>query len=293
MKKLGISAIGIIEKLGIDNGLEHVKHCGFNAIDFGLERFTLNDEIYSNENTFIEYFSLIKEKADSLDLEISQTHGRCETYLPQNTIHNNEVDKLNQLDFKATAILGAPACVVHFPNSTAWGNTSGEIMHEYTTKMFSNLVPVAEKYNVKIALETFGAARVKGARIRDFFADPKEFKRQYDQINTSLKTICLDTGHTHEAESFWVPTPEEMIKILGKDISLLHLHDNTGHWDDHLLPGMGNINWQKVFSALEEIGYNGVYNCELRLDFFGNLLKDALAFYGSYMRKFLDNNGKI
>ena len=89
-----------------------------------------------------------------------------------------------------------------------------------------------------------------------------------------------------------MPAPEEMIRILGKDISILHLHDNSGHWDDHLLPGMGNINWPAVFEALEAIGYSGVYNFELALRF-GNMTEEFVRFAGKYLRSFVDCNGDL
>jgi sugar phosphate isomerase/epimerase len=105
--------------------------------------------------------------------------------------------------------------------------------------------------------------------------------------------MCVDSGHTHEAESFWVPPPEEMIRILGKDVTILHLHDNNGHYDDHLLPGQGNINWPAVFESLEDIGYGGVYNFELANNFAGRLLEDYMHFIGKYLRAFVDNCGNL
>ena len=159
--------------------------------------------------------------------------------------------------------------------------------------MYEKAIPFAEKYKVNIALETFGAANVKGARIRDFFADPIVFKRQFDMLDTSYKTMCVDSGHTHEAESFWVPSPAEMIRFLGKDVTILHLHDNNGHYDDHLLPGQGNINWKDTFEALDDIGYNGVYNFELALKFAGSMLEEYTYFIGRYLRRLVDNYGKV
>ena len=166
-------------------------------------------------------------------------------------------------------------------------------MHAISAEMFDKFIPAAEKYGVNIAMETFGAARVSGARVRDFFADHREFLYQFDRLKTEYKTACVDTGHTHEAESFWVIPPEEMIRTLGSRVSLLHLHDNSGHWDDHLLPGMGNIKWQAVFSALEEIGYKGVYNFELAIGFAGSMLEEYMAFIGKYLRRFVDNGGNV
>jgi len=293
MKKIGISCQRILAKYGIERGLEIIRESGFDAVDFSMERYKLGDAVYGgSEDAFYSHFDAIRRKAESLGLEISQTHGRCVTYFQDDEEHNEEIRRLSELDLKGSAVLGSPACVIHFINSTRWGKQPAALMRSESARMFDDLIPYAEKYRVRIALETFGVARVSGARIRDFFADPAEFRMQYDRMDTPWKTICVDTGHTHEAESFWVPPPEEMIRLLGSDISILHLHDNSGHWDDHLLPGMGNIRWPEVFGALDEVGYTGVYNFELAIRF-GSMTEDFVRFAGKYLRAFVDGNGKV
>ena len=293
MKKIGISCRALLVQYGIDRGLEIVKESGFDAVDIGLGGYPLDKGVYSkSEDEFVSYFTAMREKAESLGLEISQTHGRTGTYWPEDEAHNEEVRRLTELDLKASSILGSPCCVIHFPNSSRWDKQPPDVMRKVSSDMFDTFIPWAEEYKVKIALETFGAARIKGARIRDFFADPTEFKWQYDHMNTTYKTMCVDTGHTHEAESFWVPPPEDMIRILGSDISVLHLHDNNSHWDDHLLPCQGNINWPAVFDALDDIGYTGVYNFELAMRF-GCMLEEFVRFAGKYLRAFVDGHGSL
>ena len=293
MKKIGISCGGLVRTYGLDRALEICKESGFDAIDVDLNSRNLKDAVYGgSDDAFESYFTHFKEKAKDLELEISQSHGRCGTYVPDNYEDNETVRRLVEKDMRATAILGAPACVQHFMNTTRWGKQPAEVMRNAGLNMYRDFIPYAEKYNVKIAIETFGAARIQGARIRDFFADPNEFKYQFDKMDTEYKTMCVDTGHTHEAESFWVPSPEEYIRILGSDVTLLHLHDNNGHYDDHLLPGMGNINWQKVFDSLDDIGYKGVYNFELSLKF-GKLNEQFVNFAGRYLRRFVDERGVL
>ena len=294
MKKIGISCASLCKRYGIERGLEICKESGFDAVDFNLEVYNLEDDIYGgSEDAFESHFDMIKRKAAELELEISQTHGRCRTYFPDDEASKDWTHRICDRDLHATSLLGAPACVIHFINSTRWGKQPADVMRSASSEMYDNIVPFAEKYKAKIAMETFGAARINGARIRDFFADPIEFKMQYDRLDTQHKTICVDTGHTHEAESFWVPPPEEMIRILGSDISLLHLHDNSGHWDDHLMPGAGNINWPAVFDALDEVGYKGVYNFELKIRYAGALLEEYTNFLGKYLRAFVDKRGKL
>ena len=292
MKKIGISCRALIKQYGIERGLEICKESGFDAVDYSIENYKPEDEIYGgSDDAFESHFAAIKEKAASLELEISQTHGRCVTYWPNDPAHNEWVDRVCKLDLRATAALGAPSCVVHFPNNSRWGKQPPELMHEVAAKLYDTLIPSAEQYQVNIAMETFGATKFAGVTSREFFADPTEFMRQFNRLDTKYKTICVDTGHTHEAEIFWVPSPEEIIRIFGKNISILHLHDNHGHYDEHNLPGMGNINWPAVFSALDEVGYSGVYNFELSLFFAGSMLEDFVNFAGKYLRRFVDNNG--
>ena len=294
MKKIGLTCNTVLKRYGIDRGLEICKESGFDAIDFGFGSYTLKEGIYTaSDDEFQSHFAAIKKKADDLELIISQTHGRTGTYWPGDEQHNADVDRYCELDLRASSILGSPSCVIHFINNTRWGKQTPEFLHQTSGEMFDKMIPFAEKYKVNIALETFGAAKIQGARIRDFFADPREFKYQFDRLNTQYKTMCVDSGHTHEAESFWVPPPEEMIRILGKDVTILHLHDNNGHYDDHLLPGQGNINWPAVFESLEDIGYSGVYNFELANGFAGRLLEDYMHFIGKYLREFVDSCGSV
>jgi len=294
MKKLSINIYDAIPVYGLDRAFEMCKKSGFDAIDFDLSYYSLEKGIYAaSDDEFEEHFHNIRKTAGKYDLVVGQTHGRCETYDPVDESRYEWTHKITEKDMKASAILGAPSCVVHFINTTRWGKKTPELMRSVSDEMFANIIPFAEQYKVNIAIETFGAARIKGERIRDFFADHNEFLGQFDRMNTQYKTMCVDTGHIHEAGSFWVLPVDEYIRALGKNITLLHLHDNCGHWDDHQLPGTGTVKWRPVFEALEDIGYNGTYNCELNLMRYGNCIEEFLEFAGKYMRKFVDNRGDL
>ena len=43
----------------------------------------------------------------------------------------------------------------------------------------------------------------------------------------------------------------------------MHLHDNHGSLDEHLLPYDGTINWEHVISKLKECNYNSYVTLEL------------------------------
>lgn len=66
--------------------------------------------------------------------------------------------------------------------------------------------------------------------------------------------VCWDTGHANLSEGI---NQEESIRKLGSRLKCLHIHDNHGKFDEHILPMMGTINWRAIIAALREIGYTG------------------------------------
>lgn len=70
--------------------------------------------------------------------------------------------------------------------------------------------------------------------------------------------ICFDAGHCHA--HFNDEFPFEKFK---DRIFAVHLHDNHGEKDEHLLPFDGTINWSSYLTSLKENGYNGPLTMEL------------------------------
>ena len=77
--------------------------------------------------------------------------------------------------------------------------------------------------------------------------------------------ICLDTGHLRLAqERGLAQTHREFIEKAGPRLKALHIADNDGTYDEHIMPfGLGKINWQEVVGALKEFGYRDLFNLEI------------------------------
>jgi len=57
--------------------------------------------------------------------------------------------------------------------------------------------------------------------------------------------FCLDTGHYNLAGE-----QADMLSEMATDITELHIHDNDGKKDSHLVPGRGVINWRDLFGLI-------------------------------------------
>jgi sugar phosphate isomerase/epimerase len=64
--------------------------------------------------------------------------------------------------------------------------------------------------------------------------------------------ICLDFGHAH-LDGDLVDT----IDIVSEHLAAVHVHDNQGRVDDHLLPFEGTIDWPGALTGIQKVGYDG------------------------------------
>jgi sugar phosphate isomerase/epimerase len=81
-----------------------------------------------------------------------------------------------------------------------------------------------------------------------------------NSVESDKLAICLDTGHLNLIKG----DQGEFIRKCGAKLQALHIADNLGVNDDHILPySAGTVNWQGVMSALKAINYNKLFNFEV------------------------------
>lgn len=76
--------------------------------------------------------------------------------------------------------------------------------------------------------------------------------------------VCFDVGHANIRPGGERADPAGEIRALGGLVLSLHLNDNDGRGDLHLLPGEGTVDWGEVMRALGEVGYEGPFLFEVK-----------------------------
>jgi len=80
-----------------------------------------------------------------------------------------------------------------------------------------------------------------------------------DELESDRFGILLDTGHCHvNGEDL----SSAVLKCRGVPLHI-HIDDNNGDFDSHLIPGRGTIDFGALRKALSEIGYDGYVSAEL------------------------------
>ena len=296
IKSVGLSVGDLQRKYGDIKALEIAANAGADSVDFVLcadiNDYRNKDSLYSKGfEATAEYYTAVKKRADELGIIIGQTHGKMSGFVNKKA-EDDALVKNSEYDCFATAILGAGVCVVHNSTSIFLGpDPDSALMHRLSFDMFRRIIPFAAKNKIKIATETFGdAVRFSAC---DFFGNIDEFEKAYNAVAAcdELKehfTVCVDTGHSNKAMRYGNPTPADVIRRLGKSVTVLHLNDNDTLTDQHKIPKTGCIDWNGVMDALDEIGYGGIYNMELNLRHFGdNFLIETAEFAVKVMRNML------
>jgi len=115
---------------------------------------------------------------------------------------------------------------------------------------FKRIADRAERSGVNVAVENMCSA--KGIAKATYVLE---------QIDAPRLGFCFDSGH-HNARK----APEEdMLARFGHRLMSLHLHDNHGARDEHLLPFDGTTDWPTQMRAIAKTGYRGPTTLEVTL----------------------------
>jgi sugar phosphate isomerase/epimerase len=109
---------------------------------------------------------------------------------------------------------------------------------------------IAEKNGVQLLMEP---------RTGEVVSNSDALLRILEAVGSENFGVILDTAHQHAAKEILPLSVEK----LGKNIKYVHVADNDGGSDRHLVPGDGTIDWEEIFVSLKKIGYDGYYAIDL------------------------------
>lgn len=124
-------------------------------------------------------------------------------------------------------------------------------------RIYDDMVEQAAKLGIGVAFENM--IEFPGTPYR-FAARPEELVALCDSYNDPHVGLCWDFGHGHLMVT---DRHEEALRMLGSRLKVTHVHDNLAVRDDHFLPFMGSIEWEKLMPILKEIHFSGNLNLEI------------------------------
>jgi len=254
--KIGICASSY-GKYPLEERYKIMRAHGYESTDFGMSDtesapYTLSDA---------EAASMLqahRKAAEEAGIEISQVHGPWR-WPPQDGTEEDRAERMEKMKrcLHYTVLLGCKYMVVH-PIMPFHINDIGTGKEETTWQInmdyYRELLQTAREENVIIALENMPMPQFS-------IGSPEQILQFVTEINDAYMKVCLDTGHVSVYDK---RQPSEAVYVLGNWIKVLHIHDNGGRGDEHLLPyaRTGVIDWPAFGRALRDIGYTGTFSYE-------------------------------
>ena len=251
----------VSDQIGIEKSVQMLIDVGFPCIDISM--FNMQDFPFVDGYKEIAY--KIRAMADSKGVVFNQAHAPFCGDIVNYT--KNLVPKFPR-SMEVCRILGVKCIVVHPLQVIPYYNHEEE-MFEKNMEFYSQLVPLAKEYGVKIGIENMWQRHLVTNRICDDVCEPPaELCRYFDTLNERFPgvfTVCLDIGHV----ALCGREPEDAIYTLGSRIGALHVHDVDYIDDLHTLPGVGKLKWDRICKALADIDYRGEFTLEANSFFDG------------------------
>lgn len=229
--------------------LRLIYEAGFRYADynFGCD-YETRTGVYSAD--YLSYFDEVARAAKEIGITLIQAHSPMGAPLGED---NGQFirDTIRCID--ACGAWGIPNIVVHS------GYLPGLSKEETIAKnkdFYAPLLKAAEPYGVNVLVENFNKMHIPGLYWID---NAPDLLAMVEAVDHPLFHAVWDTGHANLQE---MPQDEAM-RTLGKHIRALHVQDNLGDKDTHLVPFLGTMNLDAVMNGLLDIGYNGYFTFEV------------------------------
>lgn len=220
--------------------IEACAQAGFTHIDITLASCCDPAHPFAGEQ-YQTWLDGVTEALARTGLAVNQTH----------TVFYKHIDAPERLAFyermvdrclQASARLQAPWTVMHIlrPIDLALDR---EEKDEALARNAAYFLPYGEKarrYGVGIAIEN---------GLTGFFHSADELLALLDRLNDPVFGLCWDTGHAN------ITGQDQAAAILrmNENLKCLHINDNDGARDQHLLPAFGTVDFAPIMDALHRL----------------------------------------
>lgn len=302
MHRLGINSGGVFRAFGIEEGFRQIALAGFDSVDLDLTwllpvRWPYTDPACKpvseyekmTDGALLKYMSRYKDAAERYGVNIGQAHAVDPPFI-NDPADDERLLRMIQRTIMICGYLGCRYLIIHPAHCEYDANTMTEDDEwKANMHMFGECIPWLKEYGVTACLENMYIERA-GKTYSSICQCPHEANRYIDELNRLAGekrfAFCLDTGHALMVGM----QLNNVIRTLGSRLETLHINDNDGAHDLHMMPLTGITHWDKVYEGLKEIGYSGTLNFELYMNFPREIMPEAMRFVAAVGRMM---SGKI
>lgn len=241
-----------------DETIRVIAQAGFDGVDLGFVSYGRPGMPMAIPE-WRDWVAQRKAVADECGIQVNLGHAHYYSPVDAASYTQEDWERVTGMvmrDIEAAGICKAPWIVVHPDTHLKDGNYSRKESLRKEYERFSRLGEHAAKFGVGLAIENMPEASQR----RRFCGSHEDLLELLDLLGDDERFgVCWDTGH---ANLNTIDQGKALMEI-GSRLRALHINDNMGKKDDHVLPFLGNVNWQPIMQALHDIDYQGAFNYEI------------------------------
>ena len=217
-----------------EKAIDRLAALGYEGIDMGFDYWVFEGSPFLGED-YLGWAKSLRAHADAVGIPYTHAHAPAEADNYEYAVRS----------IRAAAVLGARYLVVHpvFRYENGAPIKSRSRFWAINAALVEKLLPVAAECGVTLLAENL---------LSGVCADPRAVAGLVKRVDSPWFGWCFDVGHAHVSGY----TPDILKACAAVPISL-HIQDNGGTGDEHLIPGDGTVDWDLFLFVLKEIGYLG------------------------------------
>lgn len=238
--------------------IEQCAKGGYTLLDINLCE-AMNPSSRLRTDDWEAYIREIAQLAERLGVTFHQSH------LPYYDIFSETdsdkialMEELIRRSIQASGMLGVKWAVTH-PGTVYSAGHNVLASLEANLNYYGKHLRTAEQAGIGIALEN--DFEYSGARRQRIFASSvEELCELADLFDSPHIGVCYDFGHANLCGGFH----RQNLITIGRRLKAVHVQDNHGQHDEHLMPFFGSIDWADAMAGLAQCGYEGELTYEIQ-----------------------------
>lgn len=245
-------------RLPVEFSIETCAQAGYRVLDINF-CMAMNPDSPLRGPEWEAYITSIGDLAKAYGIRFNQSHlPYYDVDRLMGTKEAKVMEELIRRSIRGTAMLGARWAVTH-PFTVHGAGQDTDASREANLNYYAPHVELARKCGVGIALEN--DFEYQGTPGRVYCASVYELAGLCDAFGDSEHVgVCYDFGHANLTGGFH----RQNLCALGGRVKAVHVQDNHGQSDEHLLPFYGTIDWEDAMRGLAESGYEGDLTFEIQ-----------------------------
>lgn len=255
-------------------GIDHVEAAGMNYF------FDSNGELSQTEGTMQSIFNSAKAAADAEGINVSSIHMAYSEKMDLSLINEESRKKVVQGHIKLLEYIKVlkPDYILVHPSYYLDPPNQREQRKSQLLKSLNELNEAVKAIGSTLVVENMlGPELMAGQRERPLMRTVEECVEIMGRLP---RTIGLAVDMCH------IKNPEILIERLGDRLMTVHVSDGTGRAENHWFPcsGQGENDWNAILSALDKVGYEGVFMYECNFDDVKDLVNCYNTLHANYVQ---------